>query len=64
MSQLPRPRLLAKAIFVPSGDQAGEVSMRRVGSSAGTTSVPSLFMTKISTLPARVLEKTILSPSR
>ena len=61
MSQLPWPRLLAKAILCPSGDHAGDVSIAEFVVSR-MTSVPSLSITKISTLPARVLEKTILSP--
>ena len=56
------PRLLLKAIFVPSGDHSGCVSCAGSGATA-TWPLPSAFITKMSKLPLRPLANAILVPS-
>jgi hypothetical protein len=53
------------AIFVPSGDQAGNSSMKSPSAPSVrfTGLEPSAFMTKMSWLPSRLLEKAIFVPS-
>jgi hypothetical protein len=58
-------RYAVNTIFVPSGDQAGDSSIEfeSVPSVRLTTFEPSAFMTKMSGLPSRLLEKAIFVPS-
>src|SRR2546428_192358 len=56
------PRLLVNAIFIPSGDQAGQKSPAGLSVIRGGTE-PSASITKISSLPSPWLVETILLPS-
>jgi hypothetical protein len=61
-SVLVASRLEAKAIFVPSGDQAGSKSSNGLLVRLVCPD-PSAFITKISSSPVRLLTKAIFEPS-